>query len=164
MASDISPAESKLDGNFEDAVFVNRLLALRLAVILGHARHDPELQGIQLSSRAPDTPTLTCPAGWGGRTIRNPLTCVARKPWPGKKPGLSGSRATSHRFLSGIKSRASPAFWGNIESVSEVVDQTNRGDGHIDTRIDGTGLGLAQCLILQTQAKGFVEIHLPTEP
>jgi exopolyphosphatase/guanosine-5'-triphosphate,3'-diphosphate pyrophosphatase len=46
----------KLDVDFEDAVFVKQLMALRLAVILCHARRDPDLRGL----------TLTCaqaPAG-----------------------------------------------------------------------------------------------------
>ena len=35
----------KLEADFDDALFVQQLLCLRLAVILCHARRDPELQG-----------------------------------------------------------------------------------------------------------------------
>jgi len=39
----------KLEADFTDAVFVRQLLVLRLAVILCHARRDPDLKGLQLS-------------------------------------------------------------------------------------------------------------------
>ena len=39
----------KLDVDFEDAVFVKQLMALRLAVILCHARRDPDLRGLALT-------------------------------------------------------------------------------------------------------------------
>ncbi len=38
----------KLDADFEDALFVHQLLCLRLAVILCHARRDPDLKGLQV--------------------------------------------------------------------------------------------------------------------
>jgi len=38
----------KLDADFEDDLFVHQLLCLRLAVILCHARRDPDLKGLQL--------------------------------------------------------------------------------------------------------------------
>ncbi len=40
----------KLDADFDDSLFVHQLLALRLAVILCHARRDPDLKGMQLRS------------------------------------------------------------------------------------------------------------------
>jgi exopolyphosphatase/guanosine-5'-triphosphate,3'-diphosphate pyrophosphatase len=40
----------KLDADFEDESFVHQLLCLRLAVILCHARRDPDLKGLQLRS------------------------------------------------------------------------------------------------------------------
>jgi exopolyphosphatase / guanosine-5'-triphosphate,3'-diphosphate pyrophosphatase len=40
----------KLDADFEDPLFVHLLLSLRLAVILCHARRDPELTGISVSA------------------------------------------------------------------------------------------------------------------
>ncbi|MDO8248240.1 MAG: exopolyphosphatase [Rhodoferax sp.] len=39
----------KLEVDFEDGLFVQQLLALRLAVILCHARRDPDLKGFQLT-------------------------------------------------------------------------------------------------------------------
>lgn len=38
----------KLEVDFEDRLFVQQLLCLRIAVILCHARRDPDLQGLQL--------------------------------------------------------------------------------------------------------------------
>ncbi len=38
----------KLEADFEDELFVQQLLCLRLAVILCHARRDPDLRGLQL--------------------------------------------------------------------------------------------------------------------
>ena len=38
----------KLEADFEDALLVQQLLCLRLAVILCHARRDPELRGLHL--------------------------------------------------------------------------------------------------------------------
>lgn len=40
----------KLEADFEDALFVHQLLCLRLAVILCHARRDPDLKGLQLQA------------------------------------------------------------------------------------------------------------------
>ena len=40
----------KLEANFDDELFVHQLLALRLAVILCHARRDPRLQGLKLEA------------------------------------------------------------------------------------------------------------------
>lgn len=42
----------KIGADFEDADFVMQLLALRLAVILCHARHDPQDDGVSLSYTA----------------------------------------------------------------------------------------------------------------
>jgi exopolyphosphatase/guanosine-5'-triphosphate,3'-diphosphate pyrophosphatase len=39
----------KLDADFGDEMFVQQLLALRLAVALSHARRDPDLDGLSLS-------------------------------------------------------------------------------------------------------------------
>lgn len=56
----------KLEANFEDRVFVQQLLCLRLAVILCHARRDPDLKGLLLEGG--DEPgrrfVLTCRPGW----------------------------------------------------------------------------------------------------
>jgi exopolyphosphatase/guanosine-5'-triphosphate,3'-diphosphate pyrophosphatase len=56
----------KLEVNFEDRVFIQQLLCLRLAVILCHARRDPDLKGLQLESGAEPGRlfVLNCRAGW----------------------------------------------------------------------------------------------------
>jgi exopolyphosphatase/guanosine-5'-triphosphate,3'-diphosphate pyrophosphatase len=41
----------KLEADFEDELFVQQLLALRLAVILCHARREPDLAGMELQMR-----------------------------------------------------------------------------------------------------------------
>jgi exopolyphosphatase/guanosine-5'-triphosphate,3'-diphosphate pyrophosphatase len=43
----------KLEADFDDETFIMKLLALRLAVVLCHARRDPELRGLQITS-SPD--------------------------------------------------------------------------------------------------------------
>jgi exopolyphosphatase/guanosine-5'-triphosphate,3'-diphosphate pyrophosphatase len=42
----------KLDSELEDLSFVQQLMALRLAVILCHARRDPDLSGLQFECNA----------------------------------------------------------------------------------------------------------------
>ena len=54
----------KLDVNLDDEEFVVQLLALRLAVILCHARRDPDLQGLQLRRSGANGFILNCRAGW----------------------------------------------------------------------------------------------------
>ena len=56
----------KLQGNFEDEGFTMQLLALRLAVILCHARRNPDLQGIELT-RDGWTWIVSAPSGWAAR-------------------------------------------------------------------------------------------------
>jgi exopolyphosphatase/guanosine-5'-triphosphate,3'-diphosphate pyrophosphatase len=46
----------KLEAELEDSRFVQQLMALRLAVILCHARRDPDLSGLRITS---DTATRT---------------------------------------------------------------------------------------------------------
>lgn len=56
----------KLDADFDDALFMGQLMCLRLAVILCHARRDPDLKGLALES-AGDTGhefMLSCHADW----------------------------------------------------------------------------------------------------
>lgn len=57
----------KLEVDFEDRQFVQQLLCLRIAVILCHARREPDLKGLQLE--AGNEPArvfvLTCRTGWG---------------------------------------------------------------------------------------------------
>jgi exopolyphosphatase/guanosine-5'-triphosphate,3'-diphosphate pyrophosphatase len=56
----------KLQADFEDEGFVKQLLALRLAVILCHARRDPELKGITLR-KSGWTWIVEVPAAWAAR-------------------------------------------------------------------------------------------------
>ena len=58
----------KLEADFEDELFVHQLLCLRLAVILCHARREPDLKGLQLRA--------------GGYRI----TLDVRADWPGAFP------------------------------------------------------------------------------
>ena len=56
----------KLDADFEDQLFIQQLMCLRIAVILCHARREPDLKGIQLAAsvRLGKTYALTFRAGW----------------------------------------------------------------------------------------------------
>jgi exopolyphosphatase/guanosine-5'-triphosphate,3'-diphosphate pyrophosphatase len=56
----------KLEADFEDRVFVQQLLCLRLAVILCHARRDPDLKDLRLESGAEPGRlfVLNCRPGW----------------------------------------------------------------------------------------------------
>lgn len=56
----------KLEADFSDPVFVRQLFVLRLAVILCHARRDPDLKGMQLACAATDAShfSLICRPGW----------------------------------------------------------------------------------------------------
>ncbi|MFC5522347.1 exopolyphosphatase [Polaromonas jejuensis] len=56
----------KLEADFEDRVFIQQLLCLRLAVILCHARREPDLKGLQLESGAEPARlfVLNCRTGW----------------------------------------------------------------------------------------------------
>ena len=56
----------KLEANFEDRSFVQQLLCLRIAVILCHARREPDLLGLQVKpdGRSGQTFVLTYRTGW----------------------------------------------------------------------------------------------------
>jgi exopolyphosphatase/guanosine-5'-triphosphate,3'-diphosphate pyrophosphatase len=53
----------KLEVDFDDEVFVHQLISLRLAVILCHARRDPDLQGLTLNPSGHEV-TLTQRPHW----------------------------------------------------------------------------------------------------
>ena len=53
----------KLETQLDDEGFVHQLLALRLAVLLCHARRDPRLDGLQLSAQGSGA-LLVLPPGW----------------------------------------------------------------------------------------------------
>lgn len=54
----------KLEADFEDEIFVLQLLCLRLAVILCHARRDPDVKGMQITSAGNRQFSLVCRPGW----------------------------------------------------------------------------------------------------
>ncbi len=56
----------KLDTELENAIFIHQLLALRIAVILCHARRDIDIKGLQLEAASGSARqfVLTCPPGW----------------------------------------------------------------------------------------------------
>ncbi len=55
----------KLDLELDDEAFTLQLMALRLAVILCHARRDPDLQGLKLVWDGAREVRLVYPAAWG---------------------------------------------------------------------------------------------------
>jgi len=56
----------KLEVDFEDEILMQQLLALRLAVILCHARRDPDLNGLVLSREVKNSNNFVigCRSGW----------------------------------------------------------------------------------------------------
>lgn len=77
----------KLDADFGDDQFVHQLLALRLAVILCHARRDPQAQGLTVQSEGAST-RLTLPTGWAadypqsGHLLREEVAAWAKTSRP----------------------------------------------------------------------------------
>jgi exopolyphosphatase / guanosine-5'-triphosphate,3'-diphosphate pyrophosphatase len=79
----------KLEVDFEDRGFVQQLLCLRLAVILCHARRDPDLKGLQLESGAEPARNfeITCRPGWAeafpqsAHLLREEVVAWQKTPW-----------------------------------------------------------------------------------
>ncbi len=79
----------KLDDALDDESLVGQLLALRLAVILCHARRDPELRGMQLGRAGPSSRQLVlrCPPGWAAdfpqsaHLLREEVIAWQKTPW-----------------------------------------------------------------------------------
>jgi len=79
----------KLEPRFGDALFMRQLLALRLAVILCHARQDPDDQGIALSADAEPAHgfTLGLRDGWAkawpqsAHLLREEVLAWQKTPW-----------------------------------------------------------------------------------
>jgi exopolyphosphatase/guanosine-5'-triphosphate,3'-diphosphate pyrophosphatase len=79
----------KLDVDFSDTVFVQQLLCLRLAVLLCHARRDPDIKGLQLSPHAslPRTFVITGRPGWAeafpqsAHLLREEVVAWQKAPW-----------------------------------------------------------------------------------
>ena len=78
----------KLEADLDDrGVRRTQLFCLRLAVILCHARRDPDLHGLHLQA-GPGPFRLAHDQRTGHAPIPNRRTCCARKPWPGRRrPG-----------------------------------------------------------------------------
>ncbi len=76
----------KLDADFEDELFVHQLLCLRLAVILCHARRDPDLKGLQLRTTA-HTLALVPRPDWAqaypqsAHLLREEVVAWQKTPW-----------------------------------------------------------------------------------
>ena len=77
----------KLGALLEDDGFVPQLLVLRLAVLLCHARRDPDLQGLRLSKSEQRLFTLVCPRGWAEEypqschLLREEVVAWQKTPW-----------------------------------------------------------------------------------
>jgi exopolyphosphatase/guanosine-5'-triphosphate,3'-diphosphate pyrophosphatase len=77
----------KLEVDFEDDVFVRQLLALRLAVLLCHARREPDLQGLQLERVGSHGLALSCRRGWSeaypqsAHLLQEELLAWQKTPW-----------------------------------------------------------------------------------
>ncbi len=79
----------KLEAELADPVFAQQLMALRLAVILCHARRDPDLQGLAIDARAGQAArTLSCRTGWAdaypqsAHLLREEAQAWTKTPWP----------------------------------------------------------------------------------
>ena len=79
----------KLEVDFEDEVFAQQLITLRMAVILCHARRDPDLNGLTLA-RDPQNNrqfVLACRPGWeqafpqSAHLLREEVLAWQRTPW-----------------------------------------------------------------------------------
>jgi exopolyphosphatase/guanosine-5'-triphosphate,3'-diphosphate pyrophosphatase len=76
----------KLEADFEDDLFIHQLMCLRLAVILCHARRDPELQGLKLRADG-RTVTLSFKPDWArsypqsAHLLREETLAWQKTPW-----------------------------------------------------------------------------------
>ena len=77
----------KLEADFEDEVFVLQLLCLRLAVILCHARRDPDVRDMQIASAGQRQFSLVCRPGWAeavhpsAHLLREEVLAWQKTPW-----------------------------------------------------------------------------------
>ncbi|WP_114970477.1 exopolyphosphatase [Rhodoferax ferrireducens] len=79
----------KLEVDFEDSLFVQQLLALRLAVILCHARRDPDLKGFQLTREGENANNfgIDCRPEWAqafpqsAHLLREEVLAWQKTPW-----------------------------------------------------------------------------------
>jgi exopolyphosphatase/guanosine-5'-triphosphate,3'-diphosphate pyrophosphatase len=76
----------KIEAELDDPQLVQELLCLRLAVILCHARRDPQLEGLRLSARGRGF-RLALPAGWAeafpqsAHLLREEVVAWQKTPW-----------------------------------------------------------------------------------
>lgn len=76
----------KLDAELGDELFAKQLLCLRLAVLLCHARRDPEIVALRLGFGSPEF-RLSAPAGWADRypqsalLLREEALAWQKTPW-----------------------------------------------------------------------------------
>ncbi|WP_309678326.1 Ppx/GppA phosphatase family protein [Polaromonas sp.] len=86
----------KLEVDFEDRVFIQQLLCLRMAVILCHARREPDLKGLQLDGGAEPARffVLNCRPGWAqafpqsAHLLREEVLAWQKTPWALSVSGL----------------------------------------------------------------------------
>jgi exopolyphosphatase/guanosine-5'-triphosphate,3'-diphosphate pyrophosphatase len=79
----------KLDIDFSDVVLVQQLVALRLAVMLCHARRDPDVKGLefQFPTTRPQTIQLKYQAEWASNypqsayLLREEALAWQKSPW-----------------------------------------------------------------------------------
>lgn len=77
----------KLESALDDETFVPQLLALRLAVILGHARRDPDLGALRLVRADSRLFILACRSGWSetypqsAHLLREEVLAWQKTPW-----------------------------------------------------------------------------------
>ena len=76
----------KLEADFDDELFVHQLVCLRLAVILCHARRDPDLKGLQIRGFGQEV-VLTLRPDWAGafpqsaHLLREEVVAWQKTPW-----------------------------------------------------------------------------------
>ncbi|RZJ25523.1 MAG: exopolyphosphatase, partial [Haliea sp.] len=76
----------KLDADFNDTLFVHQLMCLRLAVILCHARRDPDLKGLQLQGEGQKV-SLNLRSDWttaypqSAHLLREEAVAWQKTPW-----------------------------------------------------------------------------------
>lgn len=89
----------KLETRFEDSLFMRQLIALRLAVILCHARQEPSIENISIAAdeRPGQGFTLTLSPGWteawpqSAHLLREEVLAWQKTPW-----GLKLATAPAH--------------------------------------------------------------------
>lgn len=86
----------KLEVDFEDRVFIQQLLCLRMAVILCHARREPDMKGLQLDGGTEPARffVLHCRPGWAqafpqsAHLLREEVLAWQKTPWALSVSGL----------------------------------------------------------------------------